>query len=168
MDLKEKIIKEAKRIEEDGLFSAKGHFYASQFWEKFHFWIGVPSAILAAVAAASALFQFVNHNIIAGILSMVVSALTAVATFINPNEKSSNHHRAGNRYNSLRNKARIFYKIEMQTISDEKVLLDKLNKINETRDKLNKESPQISKRDYEKAKRGIEKGEASYNIDNLT
>jgi len=166
MGLKEKIIKEAKRIEEDSLFSAKGHFYAGQFWEKFHLWIGISSTIIAAIAGASALFQFTNHNVVAGVFSMIVSALIAVTTFINPNEKLGNHHKAGNEYNSLRNKARIFYEVEAQTISDEKILLDELKKMNKIRDKLNKESPQISKRNYEKAKKGIEEGETNYKIDN--
>ncbi|MBE9594724.1 MAG: SLATT domain-containing protein, partial [Proteobacteria bacterium] len=79
--IKENIIKEAKRVEEDSMYSAKGHFVVANFWMKFHLWIGVPTAILAAIAGASALSQFDNHNIIAGILAIVVTALTAVTTF---------------------------------------------------------------------------------------
>ena len=41
MEDKEKIIKEARRIEEDLLYSSKGHFYAAQFWSKFHLVVGV-------------------------------------------------------------------------------------------------------------------------------
>ena len=40
--IKEKVIIEAKRIEEDSLYSAKGHFFAASWWNKFHIWIGIP------------------------------------------------------------------------------------------------------------------------------
>ena len=61
-DIKDNILKEARRIEEDSLYSAKGQFVAANFWTNFHLWIGVPTAILAAIAAASALSQFNNHK----------------------------------------------------------------------------------------------------------
>ena len=97
--IKENLIKEARRIEEDSLYSAKGHFVAANFWTNFHLWIGVPTAILAAIAGASALSHFGNHHVLAGILAIIVTALTAVTTFLNPNEKASSHRNAGNKYN---------------------------------------------------------------------
>jgi len=162
---KEKIINEAKRIEEDSLFSAKGHFYAAQKWASVHLWLGVPAAILAAIAGASALSQFENHNIIAGVLAIIVSALSAVATFLNPNEKSILHHNSGNQYNNLRNSARIFSEINLDLLSKEDDILHELKKLNEQRSELNQKSPQIPKWAYEKAKIGIEKGESLYMID---
>ena len=48
------VIKEAKRIEESALCTAKGHFAAAQFWANFHLWVGIPTAILATIASASA------------------------------------------------------------------------------------------------------------------
>ena len=78
MEAKEKIVKEAKRIEEDSLYSSKGHFYAAQFWTNLHLWIGIPTSIMAAIAGASALSQFDNHQIVAGILAILVAALSAV------------------------------------------------------------------------------------------
>ncbi len=79
-----KITDEAKRIEEDSLHSSKGHFYAAQFWSKFHYSIGVPTVIMSAIAGASALSQFDNHNVIAGVLAIIVATLTALNTFMNP------------------------------------------------------------------------------------
>ena len=34
---------EAARIEEDSLYSAKGHWEAAKPWEHRHLWIGVPT-----------------------------------------------------------------------------------------------------------------------------
>lgn len=164
MEAKEKIIKEAKRIEEDSLYSSKGHFYAAQFWTNLHLWIGIPATILAAVAGASALSQFDNHQIIAGVLAILVVALSAVSTFINPNEKAVIHHNAGNRYNSLKNRARIFSEIDIDMESDES-LLAQLRRLSAGRDELNEKSPQIPKWAFRKARKGIDDGEAQYKVD---
>jgi hypothetical protein len=164
MEAKEKIIKEAQRIEEDSLYSSKGHFYAAQFWTNLHLWIGIPVTIMAAIAGASALSQFDNHQIVAGILAILVAALSAVSTFINPNEKATIHHNAGNRYNSLKNRARIFGEIDVDLESDED-LLTKLRLLSTDRDELNEKSPQIPKWAFRKARQGIEDGEAQYKVD---
>ena len=164
MEAKEKIVKEAKRIEEDSLYSSKGHFYAAQFWTNLHLWIGIPTSIMAAIAGASALSQFDNHQIVAGILAILVAALSAVSTFINPNEKATIHHNAGNHYNSLKNRARIFSEIDVNVESDEG-LLAKLRTLSAERDELNEKSPQIPKWAFRRARQGIEDGEAQYKVD---
>ncbi|MBM3210673.1 SLATT domain-containing protein [Candidatus Poribacteria bacterium] len=177
---KDNIIKEAKRIEEDSLCSAKAHLYAGQLWTNFHFWIGVPAAIFAAVAGTAALARFDSRNIIAGIFSIIAAILMAVITFINPRERATVHQKAGNDYNSLRNKSRIFSQIGVEEenrigsieiveqdvkMATDKTLLEELNDLNNERDRLNKESPQIPKWAYKKAIKGIEEGEATYNVD---
>jgi hypothetical protein len=162
---KEKILKEAKRIEEDALYSAKGHFYAAQFWTNFHLWIGIPTAIIAAISGASALSQFDNHNVVAGVLAIMVTAFAAVTTFLNPNEKATLHHNAGNQYNGLRNKARIFCEIDFDVSTDDKDILRELKILNQERDELNQKSPQIPKWSFLRARKGIEEGEASYRVD---
>lgn len=163
--VKENLIKEARRIEEDSLYSAKGHFVAANFWTNFHLWIGVPTAILAAIAGASALSQFDNHNIIAGILAIIVTALTAVTTFLNPNEKANSHRNAGNKYNSLRNKARIFCEIDSYGEDSEQEITKQLKELAKQRDELNQNSSQIPRWAYKKARKGIEEGETEYKVD---
>ncbi len=160
-----KIIREARRIEEDCLYSAKGHFYTAQFWTNLRLWIGIPTAILAAISGASALSHFDNHNILAGILAIIVTSLTAVSTFLNPNEKAMLHHKSGNKYNSLRNKSRIFCEIDIDTITDDNDIVQQLKILNQEKDGLNLKSPQIPKWAYSKARRGIEEGEADYGVD---
>lgn len=164
-NIKKIIIKEAKRIEEDSLYSAKGHFFVANFWLNVHLRIGVLAPVLAAIAGISALYQFDAHNIIAGILAIIVAALTAIASFLNPNEKANYHRNAGNNYNSLRNKARIFYDIDSFVEKSDQELVKQLKELTKQRDKLNQNSPQIPRRAYEKAREGIEEGEADYKVD---
>jgi len=162
---KDEIIKEAKRMEEGLLYSSKGHFAASNFWNNFHLWIGVPMVILSAIAGASALAQFDPKKIFAGIISIIIVALSGVMTFLNPNEKSSAHLNAGNNYDSLMNKIRIFWSIDCWRDESEQVLTERLKYFSEQKDKLNQSCPQIPRWAYKKAKEGIEHGEADYLID---
>lgn len=162
--IKSEIIKEAKRIEEDAIHSAKGHFNASMYWRRIHFWIGIPATICAAIAGASALAAFQYHEVIAGVLSIVATILSALATFINPNQKAEIHQTSGTYFSALKNKIRLFYNIEIAQLDDLKATRE-IKKYGNERDDLNKKSPEISTRAFNKAKNGIDQGEATYAID---
>lgn len=162
---KEEIIKEAQRIEESLLYSSKGHFVASLFWSNFHLWIGIPMVVFSAIAGASAFSKLDPNNLIAGGISLFVVALSSVMTFLNPNQKSSAHLNAGNKYDLLLNKVRIFWSIDCWREESEQILTEKLKYYSEQKGELNHNSPQIPKWAYRKAKEGIEAGEASYSVD---
>lgn len=162
---KSEIIREAKRIEESLLFSSKGHFAAAHFWIRFHLWIGVPMVILSSVAGASALSQYDPKRVIAGAISIAVAAMSGVMTFLNPNEKASVHLNAGNNYDSLMNKIRIFWSIDCWRDESEQVLTERIKHFSEQKDKLNQSCPQPPRWAYYIAKRGIEQGEGQYLVD---
>lgn len=162
MENKEQLIDEAKRIEEDAIYSAKGHFYASGCWSKVHLWLGSAAAIVSAIAGTLALS---NYGIIGGILAMIVAVLTAISTFIAPQEKSSSHLKSGNKYNALRNDSRIFHNIDVNSTNTEKAHND-LKKLNARRNKLNTESPQIPRWAFKKGRDGIENGDRTIDKNN--
>ena len=162
---KDEIIRESQRIEESLLFSSKGHFAASHFWGDFHLWIGIPIVLLSAIAGASALGQFDPTHAVSGTLSIVVAALSGVLTFLNPNEKVSVHLNAGNNYDSLMNRVRVFWSIECWTDESDEILTERLKGLSDQKDKLNSTSPQIPRWAYRRARKGIETGEAEYSVD---
>ena len=164
---KEEIIKEAKRMEEALLFSSKGHYAAAHFWSKFHLWVGIPVVVLSAIAGASAFSKFDPNHIIAGLISIVVVALSSVMTFLNPNSKASNHLNSANKYDALMNKIRIFWSIDCWRDESEQVLTEKVKYFSEQKDNLNHNCPQIPKWAYKKAKKGIESGEGNYSVDRI-
>src|SRR5258706_14143133 len=151
-----KIIEEAKRIENDASYSAKGHYEAAGYWTRFHLMIGIPTVVLSAIAGASALAQFDNHSIITGFLAIIVAALTAVATCLNPNEKATSHQNVGNKYNALRNKVHVFCNIDTSIENSEQELIKQLKELAKQRDELNQDSLPISRLAYKKAQRIIE------------
>ena len=163
----EEIIKEAKRIEESTLFSAKGHFAAAEIWSRFHLGIGIPNAISAAVAGAIA-FSFSSNfwiHLTAGTLSIIAAGLAALLTFLNPNEKAAAHLNGGNNYDALNAKVRIFWTVECWAEKSSRILTQKLKDFADQKDKLNRTCPQIPSWACRRARRGIEAGEGSYNVD---
>jgi hypothetical protein len=159
------IISEAKRIEENALHTSKSHFVAAHFWDGFHLLIGIPTVIIAAVAGTIAFASFTHGNVIAGVLSILVTILSAVATFLNPKQCAITHHKAGNDYDSLLTRIRIFWTIECRREESLDILHDKLNNFALERDRLNRDQPQPSRWAYKIAKKGIEEGEAEYKVD---
>lgn len=153
-------VREAKRVEEDSLYSAKSHFEAGRRWSRVHLWLGLPAAALSAIAGGSA---FGGHDVLAGSLALVVAGLTAVMTFLSPDDKASRHQLAGARYNAVRNSARVFY--EVTVLRGGADLSTQLASLCERRDTLNLESPQIAGWAFQKGRKAIESGEASYQVD---
>lgn len=75
-----------ERIEEDCIHSGKAHFNADNRWGRYHYWLGIPSVVLSALAGAA---FFKNYGDIAGIMSAIVAILTSLMTFLKPSERAS-------------------------------------------------------------------------------
>jgi hypothetical protein len=163
---KEVILKESKRIEEALLYTSKSHFAAAHFWSKFHLCIGIPMVLLSGVAGASAFAQFDKSHVVGGVLSIIVATLSGMMAFLNPNAKEATHLLAGNNYDSLMNKVRIFWSLDLWRDESEQVLTKRLKDFSEQKDKLNRQYPQPARWFYNTAKKGIESGEGDYLVDN--
>ena len=162
---KEEVIKEAKRIEESSLYSSKSHFTVATFWRRLHFYLGLPATLLAAVAAASAFSQFDSGNSARGWISIGVAVLSGFSTFLNPNEKAASHFAAGNNFSALQSKARIFWTIDCRGDESDQVIANRLKDLVEEKNELNRKSPPIPRFAYITARKGIEAGEANYQVD---
>lgn len=161
-EIVKKLTSEAKRIEEDALYSFKGHHNTAESWKNVHYWIGIPTVILAAAGSASA---FNEENIIAGVLGIIVASLTALSTFLDPSGKQNTHKASGSAFGVLKNQARLFYEIEVTIENDASKLQKMLKILSIKRDELNSTSPTIPRRAYLKAKKDIESGSNTYKID---
>ena len=158
----EALIREASRVEEDALYSARGHFEAASLWSKVHLCLGVPAALFATLAGVSALK---DDPVVAVILSIIVATITAILTFLNPQQRSSTHHTAGARFNIVRNEARILREVELVGDRIPTDAVERLKGLSKSRDELNLSSPQIPRFAFNRARRGIESGEAAYAVD---
>jgi hypothetical protein len=162
---KVEIVKEAKRIEEALLFSSKKHFVSADYWSAFHVFLGLPIVVLSTAAGAEAFKQFDKQHTLAGYLALAVAVLSAILTFLNPNEKAIKHKGCGNSYDALMNRVRIFWSIDCWGEESEAVLTKALKDFSDQKDKLNQSAPQPFPFAYGIAKRGIEAGEGKYEVD---
>jgi len=159
------IVKEAKRIEESLLHSSKGHFAASSFWSHFHLAVGLPLVILSAVAGTAAVKNLDKNSAWAVGIPVAVAVLSAMITFLNPSKEAATHLKAGNEYDSLMNRTRIFWAIECSTDEPDNVMQSRLLDLSLEKDKLNKTSPQLPFWAFWSARKGIRRGEAEYLVD---
>ncbi len=161
-ELKNSIIKEAFRIEEDTNHSARCHFNAAARWESVHYKIGLPSVIAVALSGGA----FIGEQTAIGItLAAISTGLTTTLTFLKPSEKAETHSIAGNQYLSLRNQTRIFREVDLLKSFDVDEATTQIKKLAIERDDLNQNSPSFSRKDYEKAKKSIEGGETTHGVD---
>ena len=161
-DPKPAIQAELQRIEEDCVHSGKAHFNAGVRWAGYHYWLGIPSVILSALAGAA---FFKNYGDIAGVMSAIVAILTSLMTFLKPSERAAAHKGSGDQYLTLRNDARVFREIRLAYACDEQAAIDGLDEFTKRRNELNQASMQFSRADFEKARQGIEQGEAAHVVD---
>ena len=155
---------ELLRIEDDCIHSGKAHFNADYRWSCYHYWLGIPSVALSAVVGAA--FMKGYPELAAG-FSAVITVLTALMTFLKPSERASAHKSSGDQYLSLRNDARVFRQIKLLHSCDEQSSIDGLDEFTKRRNELNTASPTFTRADYEKARDGVNKGEATHQIDTV-
>jgi len=161
-DLITKLADEASRVEEDTEHSFKGHYNAAARWARYHLWIGLPAALVAAVAGAAA---FKGHPEWAGALALVSTALTTVLTFLKPSERAEIHKAVAGQYQALRNQARVFREIGLLDGMTAEEAKTRLFALAEARDELNQRAPAIARGDYDLAKQDIDGGRARYRTD---
>lgn len=153
--------RESLRLDEDCKYSSRGHFEAERFWSCANYWIGVPAALVAAVASVSA---FKEETLLAGALAVVAGALAGLATFLNPSSKAAEHHAVGTQYLTLRNESRFLRETRLNP-NDVVAFREKLASLVKRRNELNESSPPIPRHAFKAARKRIEEGEAKYEVD---
>lgn len=152
---------EADRITEDCFHSGKSHLNSADAWNKIHYWLGIPAAILATFAAA----DFFKGSVESSVFAMVAAALVAASTFLNPSKRASEHEVAGNQYLALAKAVRRFHEIDIDVSSTRDSIRTQLEQFAEKRDSLNESSPNPLRSGFEKARVGIDAGETDYRVD---
>ena len=159
ISIKDKIINEAKRIEENCAHSSKRHFNASDRWGNYSLWLGLSIAVITAITGITA---FNKYSISATILSILATILISISTFLKPSERVMSHLALGNKYLALRNNIRLFRELELNDIDEAK---DKIKVYSSKRDELNDTPIKTIRKDYELAKKDVDEGRNIYKVD---
>ena len=161
-DLTYKLIAEARRIEEDCNHSSKGHYYDSKRWSRHHLTVGLPAAILGGIAG---LLAFNGWPQIAGSSALISAVLATILTFLKPSERAENHSSAAGQYLALRNQTRMFREIDLEETGFTPSTKARLAELAKKRDELNQTCPAISQKSYKLAKKDIDAGYSTHQID---
>jgi hypothetical protein len=155
-------VKEADRIEEDCLYSAKSQWEAARGLGWLHLALGIPATIAAALAGVSIA---TDDKAIGALLAVATAVLTGLLTFLDPKGKANLHRDAGAAYKAISNDARIFR--EISCVGDTAIaeLEGRLEALNKRRNESNSSSPQPGWWAFRRAKKGIERGDAKYRIE---
>lgn len=159
----DKIIKNARQIEADMLFTEKSNFIFAKFWGYINSFLTILIIILSIISAA---FIFKNINGISyyliSISNLMIIFFSIFQYYSNPSEKGIFSRSIARKYNLLRKEIEIFYTIEIYENSYEKNI-EILKDFNKRKFSLDSQLPNIYGFIYKLAKRSIEKGEHSYN-----
>lgn len=152
-EMLENIKKEAERIKEDSIYSAKGHFESAKCWR---YWNYVLMTVSITSLCMSLLLTFIdNCKVMVMAIGFISGLSTIILIFLNPQEKYISHYNSGNRFLALRNKAGIFLEIELNSM-DIKRQKKRIKRLNFKRDLLNESSLPIMEIAYRNAKKQIE------------
>jgi hypothetical protein len=80
------IAEELRRLEEDATYASQSQFEASKFWRLWHWLLGIPAAVLAAVAGFTGLAS-VTGRVPAAILALIAAVLGGLLTTVEPNKR---------------------------------------------------------------------------------
>lgn len=158
---KEKLYKELLRIEEDALYSMKGHYNAAARWRWLYLCFGIINVILSVFAGIT---SFSEIDYLIKIATIIVAMVTGLSTFLECAKKSENHKTSGNSFLKIKNKARFLREIQVETINEDE-LAALVAKLLDEKDELNSTSLPIPEFAYKKAKKDIEEGNAIYQAD---
>ena len=154
--------KEAKRIEEDCIHSAKSHFNTAISWRYRHYWLGIPATMLGAAAGAAIVKDCPEA---AQIFTLAATILTGLLTFLKPGERAAQHKTVADQYLALKNDARVFREVDLLLVEGAAENSESLKALSQRRNELNQGSPEIPRRAFIAARRGVDEGEASYQVD---
>jgi len=155
---------EAKRLEEDLLWSMVANFQIATYWRVLHWIVGIPSVIIAAATGVAAV-KAGNPDLIA-ILAVVSAVFGALSTFMNPQRSAREFHNSGVRCSALRGKLRRYWQIDVARaeLSDE-TLRKSLEKLAEEKSHLMETTPHTGGLAYWMAHRSIAKGHNKHLVD---
>jgi hypothetical protein len=114
-EIRQRIKNEAQEIEQECSLLCMDHYHAAGRWDRVNLWLGLPATVIAGITSVTALSDIAgaNKDVVTGVLAIIVAALSALTTFLNPSEKASSHKSASSSYEALRVKTSLLKDIDL-------------------------------------------------------
>lgn len=160
---KEEMRKEANRIHESAMHSAQNQFEYSKTWRSVDRWLGGSAALVGGIAGASGLAKVLPVEAV-GLIALISAAVGSIATFLEAPKAKLRAHHAANAYLALQQDARIFTKIDLDHLDEDKAR-EMLSGLAARLQELNATAEIPSAKARKRAKKNIENGYQNYEVD---
>lgn len=158
------IAKELDRIHESALWSAQGQFEQMKLWRTMNMVLGVPAAVLAAIAGGTGLAAH-EHTAVPGIIALFSAGFGAALTALNPSRRVSSAQSAANAFLGIQTDARQLLTINLAHLTRDEAL-EALETLTARRDEVTGTADPPSTYAYWRSKRNITKtGGQTYEAD---
>jgi hypothetical protein len=119
---------------------AHGHYLAASRYSRLHFWLGLPTVLLATIVGTSVFAMLQKQpevwwQITVGLMSITAAVLSALQSFLNYSDKTEKHRTAGARYNAIGR--------ELEQLLAQEDKWSSLDSIRNKIDQLSQQSPHI-------------------------
>jgi hypothetical protein len=154
---------ELARIEEAARYSAQSQFVQAKTWRLVNLVIGIPSAVLAAIAGGTILAS-TGYRALAGILALASAGLGAIVTTLNAARRAEQAHVSANSYLGLENDARVARTVDLPRLSFDDAR-SALKELEGRRSEINQGAEIPSWIAYWRGRRNIQRGGTRYEVD---
>jgi hypothetical protein len=165
----EKLVSEADHLRRVALFAAERHYAAETPWFYSVYWLGVPIAILSAIASTAAFYESSWSHNVAGFISLIVAVLSGLATFFDPRAKAMQHHTLAKAFESIYHQVGFFRRVVLESDQVNPKDISRLKAYTADFVRLTQSTPPIPARIYRRAARNIRsgKGEVARHIEDF-
>lgn len=163
---RKEIVEELQRQEEDATYASQSQFEMSKFWRWWHWLLGIPAAVLAAIAGFTGLAS-VAGRVPAAILALIAAVLGGILTTVEPNKKVRQGQSAGAAYNEVRVAARQARLVDLPSLSLEDAR-SHLHELTEQKLQVDRVAEPPNKYAFWKARRNVEGGRLAHAVDTPT
>ena len=158
-DVRQPVEDELNRLEEDILYTEKGHFAASSEHGRVHLILGLLATITSAIAATTIIGK--SDPWIPGILALIAAVASAVLTFVKPDERAAQHLQSGRALGALRVRIRQTRAIELPADNavDAATWKATIEDLTTQKADIDSAAPPVSDRIFKKAQQKIRQGD---------
>jgi hypothetical protein len=159
----DEIRKEVSRIEESARYSSQSQLEQAKLWRAVNLLLGLPAAVLAAIAAGTGLASAAGR-VPAAILALIAAGFGAALTTLNASRRMNQAQSSGNAYLALETAARQLGRIDLSGMTEDEARAA-LGELTSRRDELNQTADIPGFYAYWRGKKNIEKGRQAYEVD---
>lgn len=159
---RQEVIDELRRLEEDLLYTEKGHFMAANELSRLHLGLGIAATLAAAASVATIVGE--ASAVLSGTLALIASLASAVLTFVKPDQKVGQHLAAGRLLNDVRVRSRQCRALDLHADSglSRAEWRSKADEIRSAKAEVDQTAPSISDRRFAKAQEKIRSGDFTH------